>query len=460
METQHNLGKIIRTSSGKVFAYDGRTAKIITVKDAWISQKAVSEDEEILEALLEEGYLTSGSFPGAVWHSDYETYKSRLESSLSWLVLQTTRQCNLDCSYCVYSGNYRHMLPHAKEHMTEETMMQGIDFYARHSRSGERARIAFYGGESLLRFEQIKKAVAYAKKVISGKELRFVVSTNGVLLREDVARWLVEYPEVSVAVTVNGPGHDVFRRDRSGRGSLERIMKNLERIRNGFPSVWENQVSFLANAASEAELGSILQFYREKLGRPPSEIIPIQSDMGNEAIRKTLEDSRKSSGQGSAGGKEALWRAYAEEEDPYPGAVFKGGLKTIHNRDIFEPGEPAYVSSCLALTSKLFVRTDGEFNICERISDSLSLGNLRDGYRRDRLEALYSGMRERVEKQCMDCWAQRLCMLCYEEMIDENGNFRREIRSEWCGYMKEYIENNLIRYCEIAARDTGRLKRL
>lgn len=459
-EERRVLCKLIRTSSGKLFAYDGRTSRIITVKEGWLSRRGLSEAGEIAEALLAEGYLTKGGFPGAAWHLDYGAYRDRLEHSLSRLVLQTTRQCNLDCRYCVYSGNYGHMLPHAGEHMTEERMRGSIDFYARHSGASKRARITFYGGEALLRLEQIKTAVAYAKTVFSGKEVQFMISTNGLLLGEKVAWWLGENPEVSAAVTLNGPYQDVFRRDRSGAGSLGRIMENLRRLRADFPKVWENQISFLANASSEAELEPILRFYREELGRPPETVTMIQEDMGNETVRELLARQREEAAKASPGGREDLWRRYAKEEDPYLAALFRGDLRMIHHRDIFDGDEPAYVGSCLPLASKLFVRADGEFNICERVSDSLSLGNLKEGYREERLEALYRSMREYAERHCLNCWAQRLCMLCYQGMLDEKGNFRGEISPEWCGRMREDLESSLTHYCELGTRDLERLRSL
>lgn len=112
------------------------------------------------------------------------------------------------------------------------------------------------------------------------------------------------------------------------------------------------------------------------------------------------------------------------------------------------------------MTSKLFVRTDGNFNVCERISDRLSLGSPADGYHERTVKSLYEQMRGYVERHCANCWAQRMCMLCYQELIDENGAFDDGAGRRWCMRMQSETEKNLRLYCEIAETDRERLKKL
>ena len=90
-------------------------------------------------------------------------YLEMIKDRIPALLLQITRRCNLNCDYCVYSGNYTHVDPHADQDMTEDILHQSIDFFAAHSSGRPHVTIDFYGGEALLRFDQVKEAVRYAK---------------------------------------------------------------------------------------------------------------------------------------------------------------------------------------------------------------------------------------------------------------------------------------------------------
>ena len=141
------LAKLFKTHSGRVFVYDGLSSRIISVDGDWSGQNETELSQTILPALSCQGLLLEGSRGLARWNISSGEYWRLLNERLPALELQTTRECNLRCDYCVYSGHYRHMRPHAAEHMSLEMMMRSVDFYASHSWSASSAEIAFYGGE-------------------------------------------------------------------------------------------------------------------------------------------------------------------------------------------------------------------------------------------------------------------------------------------------------------------------
>lgn len=337
------LGRIIHTSSGNTWVYDGLSGKIMAVHTEGDNRctNRDQSDPELLRQLADAGYLQKGGFQNVRWLCDYQEYLERIEYSLPQLILQMTRQCNLDCQYCIYSGKYKHMLPHANEHMSDAVIRQSIDFYFAHSINAAKRRISFYGGESLLCFSQIKEAAAYAVAKDMAKEITFMISTNGMLLKGDVVQWISIHPEVSAAVTLNGPYHDMYRVRPNGEGSLAVIMENLRWIRKAYPDVWENQISFIANIASEAELTPLLQFYRTEIGRPPDTITVIRTDAGDESVSEMFSEEVT-----KAFDEDRLCQVYVKGEDSYLDAWFKGNLLTVHNRDIYDTDRTAYVSSC------------------------------------------------------------------------------------------------------------------
>ena len=92
------------------YVYDVNTDKIIQVSfetynflenNIW-DEKAERE----IEKLINEGYLKRTRVE-EVKHFATDFLESYLENRMNQLVLQVTQKCNLRCSYCVYSGDYK-----------------------------------------------------------------------------------------------------------------------------------------------------------------------------------------------------------------------------------------------------------------------------------------------------------------------------------------------------------------
>lgn len=441
--------KIFHVPDCGSYVYDGETNRIITLPPGMDFGKM--EEESVRTRLIAEGLLTEGDTEETAWRENIQELRKRRESGLETLVLQLTRDCNLRCGYCVYSGSFRHMLPHAREDMAEDTICSAIDFFMSHNGNTEKPVIILYGGEPLLRFDLVRLAVSYAKK--SGRRLRFGINTNGTLLSEEMAFWLRQNPEVSVTVTLNGPQHDQYRKTTSGRGSLQMILGRLHRIREKFPDVWENQIRFIANLVCLADAASLREFYIREIGKLPVRVTMVNMDhyVGDPgSISDTLaaqEDICR------------IEQEYVQGGDPFYGVIFEPAISHIHNRGIVPPGMPVMPNSCEPLSWRLFVRTDGTFNICERVCDRLSVGSVRTGYDEDRLEKLYYGMLGFLRSNCAGCWARRLCMVCYQDILDEDGTIAGRIDREKCELSRQRILRSLQMYVSLAVHHPERLER-
>ncbi len=101
---------------------------------------------------------------------------------ISALTLVLTADCNLGCSYC-YENSKR------RSHMDWATLRAALDFGINWGRPG--VKLIFSGGEPLLRFPMIERAVAYAEDQAPPRARpKFVLLTNGTLLDEDTIRFL------------------------------------------------------------------------------------------------------------------------------------------------------------------------------------------------------------------------------------------------------------------------------
>ena len=140
--------------------------------------------------------------------------------------LHVTDACNLRCSYCYVakSGGA----------MDAETGRAAIDAVLRSAlRHGFRAiKLKYAGGEPTLRFPLIQTLHAHAQRLAAENELELqaVVLSNGVHLPDALLDWLVTN-RVRLMVSLDGIGasHDAQRPTPDGRGSADRVTRNIDR---------------------------------------------------------------------------------------------------------------------------------------------------------------------------------------------------------------------------------------
>lgn len=443
-----NLTKLIRTDSGKLFVYDGLTNKIISIDcGAAARKKNLPElSKEIFPELLRRNLLQNKRRNPARWQASFEEYKNFLDDRIPILTLQITRNCNLACSYCVYSGKYPHVRPAANDDMSPEIIRRSIEFYAAHSSKVPVKNISFYGGEPLLRFLEIKNAVAYANNVFKGKPFEVSVSTNGILLGKDVFDWMSENPNVKINITLNGSFQDKYRKNSIGEGSLEPLMENLTLLRDNYPELWENQTFFISNYVKLTEVSAILTFYEQfAMTNNPIFFTGIRHDLANEEIQKILKiDKQKESST-----RKYLRKKFYENPNGLIKNLFQSELEILDKREIFSVDDEMRFASCMPFTSKVFVRTDGKFNMCERTSDALILGDLEHGFDYRKLAKILSEAEQLINQNCRDCWSQRICFICFQNMTDANGKMRKKLPTPLCRNMRRKLRELLQIYCEV-----------
>ena len=444
------LIKVYKTSSGQLYAYDALTNRIVTVD---IGIGSHDPEDAVKQYLLSGNIIKSVNFSKMQWQHTYDEYLTLLDEAIPSLLLQLTCRCNLSCDYCIYSGNYSHMRSHSMQDMTESVLYKSIDFYALHNRAYNEARISFYGGEALFRFDLIKSAVKYARSMIQGKELNFSISTNGITLNRQIAGWLAENPDVSITITINGPFQDKHRKTLSGDGSLSAIMENIYMLQNEFNYVWENQVRLISNIVSSADLIPLRQFYNEQLLKAPEAVTNIGSEHGNQAISKITAHDDMMSKECSA----TLQREYFDTGDSFLTACFGRSIAELHNRPVYDGDDSAYMSTCLPGQVKLYVYADGKFGFCESVCDKITFGDLECGFDKNICKQIYEQARELFENQCFNCWAQRLCKICLKDAFDSDGKLYQQMPQHLCEKMQSSTMEKMMLYCKIAENNPNML---
>lgn len=180
-----------------------------------------------------------------------------------------TNQCNLRCKYCFVNKTSSSMpLSLAKEIITKLLTDAKKNKF-------EKVRIVFAGGEPLLEFKKIKYLVpygkTYAKKI--KMELKFDMITNGILITEDVTRF-IKTNNIDVGVSLDGlqKYNDLQRVFSNGLGSFNHVISGIENLIkhsvhfNVLITVTANNVYHLPEFVKyciKRKIKFVIAFYRE-----------------------------------------------------------------------------------------------------------------------------------------------------------------------------------------------------
>ena len=156
--------------------------------------------------------------------------KQKTAGVVKALCLHIAHTCNLNCSYCFASQGKYHG---ERAIMSFEVGKRALDFLMEHSGTRRNLEVDFFGGEPLMNFQVVKDLVAYARSVEKerGKNFRFTLTTNGVLVDDDVIQWANrECSNVVLSLDGRKEIHDRYRVDYAGKGSWEQIVPKFQKM--------------------------------------------------------------------------------------------------------------------------------------------------------------------------------------------------------------------------------------
>ena len=158
------------------------------------------------------------------------TLKERSGDVVKALCLHVAHTCNLNCAYCFASQGKYHG---ERALMSFETGKRALDFLMDHSGTRRNLEVDFFGGEPLMNWDVVKRLVGYARSVEAerGKHFRFTLTTNGVLIDEDVIGFACrEMDNVVLSLDGRKEIHDALRVDYAGTGSYDRIVPKFQKL--------------------------------------------------------------------------------------------------------------------------------------------------------------------------------------------------------------------------------------
>ncbi len=191
--------------------------------------EASPEDkQEIIEdifTLAEKGQLYSDD----LYEEYIDEFKER-ETVVKALCLHIAHDCNLACKYCfAQEGEYHGR----REMMSVEVGKKALDFLVKNSGNRVNLEVDFFGGEPLMNWPVVKELVAYGRSLEEPfhKRFRFTLTTNGVLLNDEILEFLnKEMSNVVLSIDGRKEVHDYMRPFRGGQGSYEGIVPKFQKL--------------------------------------------------------------------------------------------------------------------------------------------------------------------------------------------------------------------------------------
>ena len=380
--------------------------------------------------------------------------------NLNQLTFEVTDACNLKCRYCGYGDFYEgydiresKFFPMNKAITILEYMIE--KWSSKYSVSYKKnTYISFYGGEPLLNMKFIKEIVAW----ISSKEILhchfvFTMTTNALLLKKYID-YLAEH-DFHILVSLDGDKYNnSYRVDKHGKNAFEKIINNLNYVKEKYPKYFEKRVAFSAVLHNKNSYDSIFKFFKETFNKLPliAQLNPMNIKPDNIRDFSKIFNSRIDSISQSAD-KEVLQRELFMDDPKikclctyihwHSGNVFKS-----YNDLISDEKNKKWIptGTCLPFEKKMFVTVNGKILPCERISHEYALGQVEDNKVFLDFEAIakkYNTWYEKYIPQCTDCYADHICKQCmfYNPLLNNTGECPCIMRSD---EFEQYVENQYV----------------
>ncbi|MBQ8634412.1 MAG: thioether cross-link-forming SCIFF peptide maturase, partial [Lachnospiraceae bacterium] len=157
-------------------------------------------------------------------------FKERSGNVVKALCLHVAHTCNLNCSYCFASQGKYHG---DRALMSFEVGKRALDFLIENSGKRRNLEVDFFGGEPLMNWDVVKQLVQYARSVEKqhNKNFRFTLTTNGMLIDEDVIEFAnKEMSNVVLSLDGRKEINDLKRVDYAGNGSYDKIVPKFKQL--------------------------------------------------------------------------------------------------------------------------------------------------------------------------------------------------------------------------------------
>ena len=396
---------VLDVNSGSVHVVDDLAYDAIALYDKKSEEEIVQELKgsypendirEVLEdikALKDAGQL----FTEDIYRDYIMDFKKR-KTVVKALCLHIAHDCNLACKYCfAEEGEY-----HGRRAlMSFEVGKKALDFLIANSGNRRNLEVDFFGGEPLMNWQVVKDLVAYGREQekIHDKNFRFTLTTNGILLNDEV-REFVNKEMGNVVLSLDGRKeiNDMMRPFRGGQGSYDQIVPKFQKVAESRNQTnyyvrgtfTHYNLDFSKDVLHMADLG-FKQISVEPVVAPPEADYAIREEdvpiLCEEYDRLAAEIVRRE----KAG----------EHFNFFHFMIDLTGGPCVAKR----------LSGCGSGTEYLAVTPWGDFYPCHQFvgQEEFLMGNVDDGIVREDIRDEFKTCNVYAKEKCRDCFARFYC---------------------------------------------------
>lgn len=314
------------------------------------------------------------------------------------LCLHVAHTCNLNCSYCFAAQGKYHG---ERALMSFETGKRALDFLVEHSGTRKNLEVDFFGGEPLMNFEVVKQLVAYARSIErqAGKNFRFTLTTNGVLLNDEVDEFANrECHNVVLSLDGRKEVHDRLRKTVNGQGSYDLIVPKFQdfvqkRGNRGYyvrGTYTKYNLDFTNDIFHMADLGFTELSMEPVVSAPDDPYALSEADLPT--LYKQYELLAEEMLRRRRAGKPFTFYHYM---------IDLSGGPCIYKR----------ISGCGSGTEYLAVTPWGDLYPCHQFvgDEKYRLGDIWSGVTNTEVQQEFKLCNAYARKECRDCWAKLYC---------------------------------------------------
>jgi len=375
----HGKNIILDINSGSVHAVDPLVFYAITHWDS-VDQTQFPDVQALIDA-------------GKLFAPEIHMPEKKSEHVVKAMCLHIAHTCNLTCDYCfAQAGRY-----HGKEAlMSFEVGKQALDFLIANSGTRRNLEVDFFGGEPLLNWEVVKRLVSYARsrEAETGKRFRFTLTTNGILVDNEVIDFCNrEMQNIVLSLDGRREVHDKLRRTVDKQGSYDIVVPKFRR----FVNARDGKGYYMRGTFTRANTDFVQDIlHMANLGFKELSMEPVVCDPNSpHALRPCdLEQVMLE------------YEKLALEMTRNDFSFYHYTLDLKHG-----PCFHKRVAGCGVGTEYLAVTPTGDFYPCHQFvgEPQFCMGNVRDGITRDDLRDDFAACSLNAKPECRACWAKYYC---------------------------------------------------
>lgn len=440
---QNNKYIVLDVHSGGVHQVDELTYKLLDyVKPPFydscpseiISEMNTFDAEEIKECYLEIRQLYENNM--LFTEDGYEKYsKLAMDAPIKAMCLHVSHDCNLRCKYCFAdTGDFGG----GRILMTPETGKQAIDFLIASSGDRVNMEVDFFGGEPLMAWDTVVQTVDYARSIEKqhGKNFRFTITTNGMLLDDEKIQYInKEMSNCVLSLDGRKDINDNIRTTPNGKGCYDIIVPKFQKlVSNRGDKDYYVRGTFTKYNLDFAE--DVL--HMRELGFEQISVEPVVTD---EKYPYALTEKELPAVFSEYNRLAEIMETSAENK-----------FNFFHFFVDLQQGPCAIkrLRGCGCGNEYVAVTPDGDIYPCHQFVgiDEWKMGNINKGIEKPEIKEYFSGVHIYSKEGCKDCWCKFYCSGgCNATSFIYEGDVKKPNKIA-CELMKKRIECAIALQCK------------